>query len=310
MSKESLKNKKYNSNKGITLVALIVTVIVMLILVGVALNIALGDNGIVNNAKKATEETRRAMYKEELFSMVFGAYDFREDSLDVDKLKASIVKKEWTYSEGSNTSVIEIRDNQNRLIAYVNTVTGEIKDSNTNVDVNGENGDIEPPVNEDEVILSGTYMGDTIIEIQNNDTFILNGTSYPLTIDSTNKTVTINMGSNNVVLNYELIKENGEVINIVLLTENGIFYKSNEGLDFELDGDYVFDSLIMRFDATNGTVSRVSVNSNTGNETIGDGDLNMPYCGYKGKYYIKGEEVAVSDDLNKVTFELKEYEKQ
>ena len=40
--------------KGITLVALIITIIVMLILVAVTLSIALGDNGIIGNAKEAT----------------------------------------------------------------------------------------------------------------------------------------------------------------------------------------------------------------------------------------------------------------
>ncbi|MBR3152914.1 MAG: hypothetical protein IKF52_04870 [Clostridia bacterium] len=46
-------------NKGITLVALVITIIVLLILAGVTLAMVLGDNGIVtrtNEAKKATED--------------------------------------------------------------------------------------------------------------------------------------------------------------------------------------------------------------------------------------------------------------
>ena len=42
-------------NKGITLVALVVTIIVMLILVGVTLNLTLGENGIIKYALKAKE---------------------------------------------------------------------------------------------------------------------------------------------------------------------------------------------------------------------------------------------------------------
>lgn len=39
--------------KGITLVALIITIIVMLILVGVSLSIALGENGLIARSKTA-----------------------------------------------------------------------------------------------------------------------------------------------------------------------------------------------------------------------------------------------------------------
>ena len=51
--------------KGITLVALIITIIVMLILVAVTISIALGQNGLVNNAKDAAQNTQLEMEKEE-----------------------------------------------------------------------------------------------------------------------------------------------------------------------------------------------------------------------------------------------------
>ena len=47
------KRLQKQSNKGITLIALIITVIVMLILAGVAINMTIGDNGIF----KKTAET-------------------------------------------------------------------------------------------------------------------------------------------------------------------------------------------------------------------------------------------------------------
>ncbi len=42
-------------NKGITLVALVVTIIIMLILAGVTLRLTLGDNGLIKKAKETTE---------------------------------------------------------------------------------------------------------------------------------------------------------------------------------------------------------------------------------------------------------------
>ena len=52
------KNIKKNE-KGITLVALVVTIVVLLILAGISLNLVLGQNGIVNKAKEAKEKTTK-----------------------------------------------------------------------------------------------------------------------------------------------------------------------------------------------------------------------------------------------------------
>ena len=42
---------KTKEMKGITLVALVVTIVVLLILAGVSINLVLGDNGIITKAK-------------------------------------------------------------------------------------------------------------------------------------------------------------------------------------------------------------------------------------------------------------------
>ena len=51
--------------KGITLIALVVTIIVLIILAGVSISLVLGENGIVNKAKKAKENTELAKTEEE-----------------------------------------------------------------------------------------------------------------------------------------------------------------------------------------------------------------------------------------------------
>ena len=45
------------NNKGITLIALVVTIIVLLILAGVSIAMLTGDNGILTQGKNAKEET-------------------------------------------------------------------------------------------------------------------------------------------------------------------------------------------------------------------------------------------------------------
>lgn len=45
------------SNQGITLVALVVTIVVLLILAGVSISLVSGQNGIVTKAQEAKEKT-------------------------------------------------------------------------------------------------------------------------------------------------------------------------------------------------------------------------------------------------------------
>ena len=51
--------------KGITLIALIITVILLLILAGVAINFALGDNGILKVAEYATDKYQNKVEQEQ-----------------------------------------------------------------------------------------------------------------------------------------------------------------------------------------------------------------------------------------------------
>ena len=51
-------------NKGITLVALVVTIVVLLILAAVSINLVLGENGLIANAKEAREKSKNATDEE------------------------------------------------------------------------------------------------------------------------------------------------------------------------------------------------------------------------------------------------------
>lgn len=54
----------YFTEKGITLIALVITIIVLLILAGVSITMLTGENGILNQANKAKEDTRAAEIEE------------------------------------------------------------------------------------------------------------------------------------------------------------------------------------------------------------------------------------------------------
>jgi type II secretory pathway pseudopilin PulG len=56
-----LKNKR--NQRGITLIALIVTIVILLILAGITIMYTVGDNGILKAAKEAKNQTEAAIRK-------------------------------------------------------------------------------------------------------------------------------------------------------------------------------------------------------------------------------------------------------
>ena len=51
-------------DRGITLVALVITIIVLLILAGVSISLVIGENGVLSRATGAAEKTKRSQLKE------------------------------------------------------------------------------------------------------------------------------------------------------------------------------------------------------------------------------------------------------
>lgn len=58
--------KLHTSQKGVTLIALVITIIVMLILASVTINMVFGDEGILTQAQNAGEENRAAAVREQI----------------------------------------------------------------------------------------------------------------------------------------------------------------------------------------------------------------------------------------------------
>ena len=102
---DSLRNRK-----GITLVALVVTIVVLLILAGVSINLVLGENGLITQAKEAKEQTKSAEAKEK--EKMDSASDF------ITQTVADLPKTETTkpYMPGSEFSVLEGTNLDNGLV--------------------------------------------------------------------------------------------------------------------------------------------------------------------------------------------------
>ena len=63
-----MKKKSINKNEGITLIALVISIIVMLILAGISLNATIGQNGIINQARKSKLKQEEAQVETDVSS--------------------------------------------------------------------------------------------------------------------------------------------------------------------------------------------------------------------------------------------------
>ena len=96
--KIKLKNK-INQSKGITLIALVVTIIVLLILAGVSIAMLTGEGGILKNAREAREMTDIADIKEQV-QMDILEEQMKNNSGDISKGKLIEILKRYFEEEG------------------------------------------------------------------------------------------------------------------------------------------------------------------------------------------------------------------
>ena len=82
---------KFRGRKGITLIALVITIIVLLILAGVTIAMVVGDNGILSRSNEAKEETKIAKIQEEIdllcaqYRMDYETNNYRTSDASSDK---------------------------------------------------------------------------------------------------------------------------------------------------------------------------------------------------------------------------------
>ncbi len=102
IGKQNSKNKSLKTKSGITLIALIITIIVMLILVGVTLSVAL-NGGLISRAQEAKTGTQYEKDKEMLYSSVVGAVNDKTE-VDFNKLNENLPNGFTKADDGGYTS--------------------------------------------------------------------------------------------------------------------------------------------------------------------------------------------------------------
>ena len=101
MNKFSLR-KKLKNTKGITLIALVVTIIVLLILAGVSIAMLTGNNGILTQGKRAKEEQAHAAVREGIM-LLYNEYKTKQE------VNASKVQEE---TKVASTEFVKIAANE------------------------------------------------------------------------------------------------------------------------------------------------------------------------------------------------------
>ena len=122
------------AQKGITLIALVITIIVLLILAGVSIAMLTGQNGILTQANNAKNETELASAKEKVELAVIGAISqTRDGTLTVGKLRTELANYGGTV-EGDTFPVTATVDGKSFTV-----------DANGNVTVSGSSTEQNPP---------------------------------------------------------------------------------------------------------------------------------------------------------------------
>ena len=106
---------KTKEMKGITLVALVITIVVLLILAGVSINTVLGDDGIIKKAKEAAETTKRASAEEEMNRLV----------LEYQLAKSDETLESFLQEKVTEGRIDEVTDNGDGTITITKKVEGK-----------------------------------------------------------------------------------------------------------------------------------------------------------------------------------------
>ena len=118
MTQGKEKHKQKFKERGITLIALVITIIVLLILAGVALSALTGDSGILNNAESAKDKTNLANAKEQVALAAQGAltkgYAQGSGTITRDNLKNELDNivgtGKYEIIQGKEPWIVEIED--------------------------------------------------------------------------------------------------------------------------------------------------------------------------------------------------------
>ena len=117
--------RKDSNNEGITLIALVVTIVVLLILAGVSLNLVLGNNGIITKAQDAKLMTRAGSAEDEVELWKSDNYIARtsnQATIDKETMLQGLKDKKLVYEEeiDRDNEIITIKKKDGTIVKEIN----------------------------------------------------------------------------------------------------------------------------------------------------------------------------------------------
>ena len=150
-------------NSGITLVALVITIIVLLILAGVSISLVVGENGIIGRTINSREKTKHADAYERVYTEVDGSYD-ESGTINLDDLNKNLRENlegvklktgEDTYADLTEETIIESLPATVRYNGYDFDIEGQSTTSS---------GKLKVPAEDKELDLGGNKDGKVFLE--------------------------------------------------------------------------------------------------------------------------------------------------
>ena len=147
-----MSKKQMKKEKGITLVALVVTIIILLILAVVTITMALGKEGIIAKAYQAAEKTKESNKKEveglgKIESEIEGLLDEyegynKEKGVNSPKLGDKMIPVKWSQE---NNDWVETTENDDEWYDYIDTSENGKMDKSkwANAIIKNDKGEIE-----------------------------------------------------------------------------------------------------------------------------------------------------------------------
>ena len=123
--------KNFKKDRAITLIALVITVIVLLILAGVTIAAISGDNGILQNAGRAKEETDVGTEKEQIVLAILAARTDNLGGLIEESLRTNLVDRQGndaTVTPDGNKMIVKFNESERE---YTVNIDGEIMEEAT-----------------------------------------------------------------------------------------------------------------------------------------------------------------------------------
>lgn len=220
-------------NKGITLIALVITIIVLLILAGVSIAMLTGQNGILTQAQKAGEQTEIGQEKEAI-ALAYNGAKAENNGGDVD---ADDLNRNFGYNdtdataEGSNPITVTFKESGRQYTIDENGVISDPVEANiiASIRIEGEKVTTPPMPSSDFSYVEGSVDDGYVIKDGKGNEYVW------VPVDKKQK-IKVNVTSKEDITSITLTDPYGDTI----LTESnkGTSYTNNE-IKPTINGPYV-----------------------------------------------------------------------